>query len=183
MRQPGETDAVVLLYLVVVGLIGEGHRQHTLLLQIGLMDAGKTLGQYHFHIQESRLHGGMFAAGTLAVVVLCHDDARQSFLLIGFSGAGHFHIFSAELAFHFICLAVESVYGSHEQVVGDVLKMAAELQPRTSHGDMVCSAFSLGLDEQGHVLQVVAVPGRKGHEPLQTDRVGADDDLDVFVCF
>ena len=48
-----ESDRVVGLDLVVVGLVGEGEGKHTLLLQVGLVDAGERLGDNCGATQES----------------------------------------------------------------------------------------------------------------------------------
>ena len=48
-----EGDGVIGLDLVVIGLVGEGEGKHTLLLQVGLVDAGERLGDNCGATQES----------------------------------------------------------------------------------------------------------------------------------
>ncbi len=61
-RQAQQADAVILLELVVVGRVREGQRQHALLLQVGLVDAGETLHDDGAAAQETGFHGGVLTA-------------------------------------------------------------------------------------------------------------------------
>ncbi len=161
-------DAVVFAHLVVVVLVGEGQCQHTLLLQIGLVDAGEALGQDDLHVEEARLHGSMLTRRALTVVVLSHDDAAQAMLLIVAGSSRHLFILSVQLILHGVALVVERIDSAHEQVGRDVLKVTAIAQPRTSHRDVVGGAFALHLDEQRHVVVFLPIPGRERLQPLQT---------------
>lgn len=59
LLQTGERNTVVFLYLIIIILVAECKRQHTLLLQVGFVNAGEALGEDHLHIEEARLHGCM----------------------------------------------------------------------------------------------------------------------------
>jgi hypothetical protein len=64
---------------------------------------------------------------------------------------------AAETA-HRVRLIVLLVDSADEHVVRDVIQMAAVLQPRASHRDMVRGTLALGLDEYLSALDVLAVP-------------------------
>ena len=57
--------------------------------------------------------------------------------------------------------------------------MSAITKPRSCHGNVICSAFSLDLDEQSHVGIVSDMEFGEGHESLQAFGALADDD---FSC-
>jgi hypothetical protein len=46
-------------------------------------------------------------------------------------------------------LAVGGVDGTDQHVVADVVQVTAELEPRASHGNVVCGALALDLRHQG----------------------------------
>jgi hypothetical protein len=69
-RQVEHVDAVVLADQVVGGRVGEGQRQHALLLQVGLVDAGEAAHDDHLAAAEPGLHGGVLARRALAVVLV-----------------------------------------------------------------------------------------------------------------
>ena len=123
----------------------------------------------------------MLTAASFTVVVFSHNDASQILLLIGFGSCGNFNIFARELVLHLVCLAIERIHGAHQQIVGDVLQMTAELQPRTSHRDVVGGALSLSLDEQRHVDKIVSIPSGKRLQTLQTLRFGSNHHLHVSM--
>jgi hypothetical protein len=52
------------------------------------------------------------------------------------------------------------------------------LEPRSTSRDVVGGALALGLDKDGGVDNVLAVPGREGLEELKSVRVGVHGDLD-----
>ena len=152
-----------------------------MLLQVGLVDAGEALGKNHLHVEETRFHGCVLTRRALAVVVLSHHDAADALRLVCLGGGGNLHIVAVELVLHLVALAVEGVHGTHQEVVGDILQVSTELQPRTCHGDVVGGTLALGLDEQRHVYQVLAVPRSERCEFLQAVAVWGDDHLDVGV--
>jgi hypothetical protein len=69
------------------------------------------------------------------------------------------------------------VDGTNQHVVGDVVKVTTVLQPGTGHGDVVGGGLALGLDEDGHVLGVLAIPRLERSKDLET--VGGRGDIDT----
>jgi len=63
-------------------------------------------------------------------------------------------------------LAVLSVEGTDEHVVGDVVQVTSVLQPGACHGDVVSGALALGLD-QHHGVCDLAANGLEGLQNLQ----------------
>ena len=179
LREADDREKVVLAYLIIIVLVGKGQREHPLFLEVGLMNAGETLGQNHPHAQEPRLHSRMFTAAALAVVVFGHDDARQPLLLVVFGGGGDGFVVAVQPVFHTARLTVERVDRTHEQIVGDVFEVAAKLEPRPGHRDVVGGTLALHLDEQRHVEEVVPVPRGEGREPLQAVGTLGDDHLHI----
>ncbi len=47
LLKTSQRDTVVFLYLIIIILVAESKRKHTLLFQIGLVDTGETLGENH----------------------------------------------------------------------------------------------------------------------------------------
>ena len=72
-------------------------------------------------------------------------------------------------------LARERVDRAEEEVAGDVLEVAAVLEPRAGRRDVVGGALALGLHEHGQLDVVVAVPRRERLEQLQAVALRVDD--------
>lgn len=116
-------------------------------------------------------------------------------------------IFSRQVVLDLVDGIVLAVHGADEHVVGDVVQVAAELQPRSGSTDVVCGAFAFhlwrqrgvttvlflntatslkiksngetDLDENVHVLQIVAAPFVKGLQQLETVALRADVHLEL----
>lgn len=56
------------------------------------------------------------------------------------------------LVLDLVDLLVLGVDGADQHVVGDVLEVAAELEPGSGGGDVVGGALALHLDQHAHVL-------------------------------
>src|SRR5579885_134830 len=52
--QPNQINPILFLHFVVIGRIGKSESKNTLLLQVGLVNAGEALHYYSFAAQESR---------------------------------------------------------------------------------------------------------------------------------
>ena len=113
-----DIDGVVLLDLGVVERLGEGEGEDALLLEIGLVDTREALGQDDLDAEVARFHSSVLAAGAFAVIVFSDHNAAAEFLGARSDRAG---------------LAGESVDGAEEEIVGYVLEMTAELEPRAGH--------------------------------------------------
>ncbi len=68
--QAEERQLVVLADLVVDRRVGEREREHALLLQVRLVDAGEAADEDDLAVPEARLHGGVLARRALAVVLV-----------------------------------------------------------------------------------------------------------------
>lgn len=63
-------------------------------------------------------------------------------------------VFSRQVVLDLVDGIVLAVDGADEHVVGDVVQVAAELQPRSGSTDVVCSAFAFDLWRQRDVTTV-----------------------------
>ncbi len=79
-----ELVALVANQVVVLG-IGKGERQHALLLEVGLVDAGKALDDDGAAAKVAGLQRGVLAAAALAVVFLTDNHPRDALGLVGAS--------------------------------------------------------------------------------------------------
>ena len=59
------------------------------------------------------------------------------------------------------------VHPREEHVVGDVVQVAAELEPGPGRRDVVRGALALDLEQHGQVVQVLAVPRLEGVQQLE----------------
>ena len=93
-------------------------------------------------------------------------------------------------------LAIVDIDGADEHVVGDVVQVAAVLEPGTGGADVVRGALAPDLDQHRHVDKVVAVPPLERREQLQAVGLGVDVDglagatcrralvsVNLWVCF
>ena len=142
---------VVLLNFVIISFINESQCQHALFLQIRFVDAGKTLCQDNTHIQETRLHSSMFAAGTFAIVFLGHNNRRNSLRFIKLRRTGYGSIGIGRTVPYFVRFSIESVDRPHQHIIRNVFQVTAEAEPRTCHRNMVGSTLALCLNQQRHV--------------------------------
>ena len=89
-------------------------------------------------------------------------------MLLIITGSGtHLFILSVKLVFHLIALTIEGIDSTHQQVTGDILQMSAVLQPRSCLRYMIRRTLTLGLDQQWHVYEILAVPGLERLQSLQ----------------
>jgi hypothetical protein len=190
-----EVDLVVGANLVVVGGVGEGERKHTLLLQVGLVlgfvscDAIKKLrgGTYNTGERSDNdgqtsqmpgLESSVLTGRALTVVPVTNNDPLDAVLLVVTGDVRDGTVLSVERVLDLVGLAVLSVDGTDQHVVGDVVQMSTVLQPGTGHGDVVGGGLALGLDEDGQVGGVLAVPGVERLEELQTVGGGRNGNVD-----
>lgn len=172
-----EVDSVRRLDLVVVGGVGEGQGKHTLLLKVGLVDTGKTAGDDSKTTKVTRLQSSVLTRATLTVVPVTNDNPLNATGLVITGGSRDSIVLVSEGVADAVGLTVLSVDGTDQHVVGDVVKVATVLQPRTSHGDVVGGGLTLALDQDGEVGGVLAVPFGEATENLQTLTLGGDGDI------
>ena len=160
-RQVGEAvdaDRVVLADLVVGGRVGEGERQQALLLQVRLVDAGEAAGQDHLGVAEPGLHGGVLAGAALAVVLVADGHPADAGLVEALGDLGERAGLAVERVLPRAGLARVGVDGAEEEVAGDVLEVAAVLEPRAGRRDVVGGALALRLQQDRQLDVVLAVP-------------------------
>ena len=151
--RPWTLMRVVLADLVVGGRVGEGERQQALLLQVRLVDAGEAAGEDHLGVAEPGLHGGVLAGAALAHVLVADGHPADAGLVEALGdlreGAG----LAVERVLPGAGLAGVGVDGAEVEVAGDVLEVAAVLEPRAGRRDVVGGALALGLQEHREVAR------------------------------
>lgn len=163
---------------VIVSGVSEGERKHTLLLQVGLVDTGERAGDDSKTAQVTGLKGSVLSGGTLAVVPVTNDNPLNAASLVVASSSGDGIPLASDGVLDLVGLAVGSVGGTDQHVVGDVIQVTTVLQPWASHGDVISGGLALSLDEDGDASDILAIPSIEGREDLETVRGGGDIDLD-----
>ena len=158
--------------LVIVLGVSKGEGEETLLLQVGLMDAGKRLDDDGSSSKVARLQGSMLSAASLSVVLVPNDHPRQGLLLVVPGHVRDLSLRSSEEVLDAVDLAIVAVDGTDEHVVGDVVKVTTVLEPLASGRDVVGGALALDLDKDGAVPNVVTRPGLERAEELEAGALG-----------
>ena len=114
------------------------------------------------------LESGVFSGRAFTIVVVTNDNPwdASGFVLSG--NVWDTTSFASSPVADVVHLFVLRVETSDEEVVGDVVQVATELQPWTGGGDVVSGALALDLDEDPHVGKVSADPLVEGGEELQS---------------
>ena len=112
------------------------------------MNAGERLDQHGSDVQEAGFQGRVLARRAFAVVFLGHDDRTDALFLVSFGYRRDARVAAVERIEHRVRPSVETVDGSHQQVVRNVFEMASEPEPRAGHRDVVRRAFARGLNQQ-----------------------------------
>mmetsp|Transcript_24095 Transcript_24095/g.75512 ORF Transcript_24095/g.75512 Transcript_24095/m.75512 type:complete len:373 (-) Transcript_24095:1175-2293(-) len=175
VREAGDGERVAGADLVVVGLVSEGEGEHALLLQVGFVDARERLDDHRAAAEVARLERGVLAGRALAVVLIADHHPRDARGLVRARGGGHGVEVPGHLVEDLVGLAVLVVDGADEHVVGDIVQVAAVLEPRARHGDVVGGALAPGLDEDLGVRHILAVKLLEAREELEALRGGVHD--------
>ena len=147
------------------------------------MDTSERLGEHRVATTETRLHRCVFAAGTLADVFFADEDPIDALLVQALGDLGvtlGLTVGRIECKFG---LAGECVYDTEVQIAGDVLEVAAVLEPGSSHGNVVGGDLAHAFTKNWQFEVVVAVPCGKRREQLNAIRRGVDRDLDAAAVF
>lgn len=166
---------------IVIGLILEGQRKKTLLLAVGLVNAGKRFGDDSTTAKETRLESSMLTRGALAVVVITNNNPWLAVIAVPGSNVWHSSPFTGLVVLNVISLIVGRVDGTNEAVLGNVFKVASVLEPWSTSGDVIGGALALYLDQDRAALRVFAVPSRERCEFLKALRLGVDEDIDAVL--
>mmetsp|Transcript_7113 Transcript_7113/g.10670 ORF Transcript_7113/g.10670 Transcript_7113/m.10670 type:complete len:313 (-) Transcript_7113:1449-2387(-) len=176
--QAFDCDFVVPSNFVVVSRVIESQRQHALLLQVGLVDTSKASGNDSDSAQVPGLQGGVLAAGPLPIVLVAHHHPLHARRLVLPRHVRHRTRRTAQLVGHLVDRPGLRVDGPNEHVVGDVVQVAAVLEPGPGHADVVGGALPLRLDQHRAVRRLVrTVPPLKRVQQGQARAVRADHDL------
>jgi hypothetical protein len=172
-----KVDLVAGLDLLVILGVGEGQGKHTLLLQVGLVDTSEGAGDDGKTTEVTGLESGVLTGRALTVVPVTDDDPADALLLVVTGGGGHSVVLAGGEVVDLVGLTVLGVDGTDQHVVGDVVKVTAVLEPGTGHGNVVGGGLAVGLEQDGKVERILAVPGVEGVKELEA--VGGGRDLDV----
>jgi len=179
--EAAERDAVVARDAIVVSGVGEGKSKDTLLLEVALVDTGEAAGDDGDTAKMTRLKSSVLARAALTVVAVTDNDPLEASSLVGTGSCSNRAELASDLVLDAILLLVGVVDGSQEEVVADVVKMATEAEPLASLGDVVGSALAADLDEDGCILDVLAVPSGEGLERSKTLRALLEGNNNVLA--
>ena len=127
------------------------------------MDAGEGPGDDGGAAEVPRCHGGVLAAAALAVIPVADGGPTQAPGLVVAGDLGEAEaLLAGDDVGSLAGLARVGVDGPQEGVVADVIEVATVGEPRARRRDVVRGAFTLGLDEDGHLREVPAVPSGEG---------------------
>src|SRR5438105_3222185 len=176
--EAGDAHPVGLAEAVVVGGIRKRQRQDPLLLQVRLVDAREAPRDHRPAAEVPRRHRRVLAARALAVVLVADHHPADAPRLVVTGDLGERHAPLARQQVESLArLAGERVDGAEEHVVADAVEMAAVQEPAARGRDVVGRRLAFGLDQDRQAEKVLAVPGGKLLEDLQTLAPGRDLDL------
>src|SRR5262249_58464968 len=117
--------------LLVVARIDERQRQHTLLLEVGLVDAREAPNDDRGTAEIARRHRRVLAAAAFAVILVSDDDPLHAGRLELARDLGERLPAGAGERIHALArLPGERVGGAEEHVVADLVEMPPEPEPR-----------------------------------------------------
>ncbi len=172
-----EVDLILWVDALVVLWVRESQWEHTLLLQVGLVDTSEGAGDDGKTSQVTWLKGSVLAGGTLTVVPVTDNNPWDVLGLVVASGIWDTGPLTIGVVLDLVSLTVGLVGGTDQHVVGDVVEVTSVLQPWAGHGDMVSGGLALALDEDWETLSVLSVPCVEWLKKLET--VGGWGDSDV----
>ena len=156
--------------LVVVLGVDEVKGQKTLLLQVGLVDTSKGLGNDGETTKVSGLKSSMLTGRTLTEVLTTNDNPSDALISVRDGSLGNTVPDTSVDVLDVVGLTVGSVDSTNHVVVGNVLEMTTVLQPGTGHRDVISGGLTKRLDKNGHVNTILAIPRLEGSKKLKTVR-------------
>mmetsp|Transcript_27704 Transcript_27704/g.65797 ORF Transcript_27704/g.65797 Transcript_27704/m.65797 type:complete len:230 (+) Transcript_27704:345-1034(+) len=141
--------------VVILG-VGKRERQHALLLQVCLVDAGKRPDDHSCAAQVTGLEGSVLARGALPVVLVPNHDPPLVVCLVVAGDIRNGAILPGQLVLDLVHLVVLRVHRADQHIVGDVVEVSAVLEPGARHGDVVGGALALGLDQHERIVDGVS---------------------------
>ncbi len=115
--QTSDRNDVIFPDEIVVGRILKRQCQHSLLLQICFMDAGKTFHDNRPASEKSRFHRRMFARRSLAVILITDRHPADALCFVLSRNCGIFLHFSRNEIFSFSCLAGKCIHGADKHII------------------------------------------------------------------
>jgi len=173
----GESDLVIGADLVVVSGVSEGKWEHTLLLEVSLVDSSEGLDDDGSSSKMSGLKSGVFSGRTFTIVVVTDNNPWDSSGLVLSGDVWNASSFASSPVADVVHLVVLRVKTGDQEVVGDVVEVTSELEPWASGGDVIGGAFAFDLDKDLGVFEVLSVPFVEGSQELKSIRLGVDDDF------
>lgn len=134
------------------------------------MDTSEGSGDDGNATKVTGLQSGMLTRRSLSVVPVTNDNPADTLCLVVTSNSRDSIPLAVGQVVHLVGLSVGSVDGANQHVVGDVVQVTTVLQPGAGHGDVVSGRLTLGLDQDGQVGSVLAIPSVEGRQELQTVR-------------
>ena len=138
------------------------------------MDTGEASGDDGETAKMPGLQSGVLSGATLAVVPVTNDDPLDALSLVVTSDSRNGIPAARRRVLDLVGLLVSFVDGTDQHVVRDVVQVSTVLEPGASHGDVVRSRLALGLDQDGHILGILAIPCVERRQNLETVRAGRD---------
>jgi len=172
LSQSQDGDLITGLHLLVVGRVSERQGQHALLLQVSLVDPGEGTDDDSFAAQVSWLEGCVFSGAAFSVVLISDNNPANACSLVLSGSCRHRTQLVTNSTPDRVHFSVLTVNCRDQEVVGDVVEVTSELEPRSGGGDVICRALSFHLDEQLKVVVIVTVPLVEGSKKLQSVGVG-----------
>ena len=149
-----------------------------LLLQVGLVDTGKRSADDSAATQESRFERGVFTRRAFTVVFVTDNDPWDTGITVRGSDSGDGTKLASLLVENLVGFTVLGIDGANQAVLRNVFEVTTVLQPRSTGGNVVGGALALGLDQDGRVNNVLAVPCLERLEELKTVRRGRNGNAD-----
>lgn len=178
-----DVNLVIGADLVVIGRVGEGQGEHTLLLQVGLVDTSERADNDGETTKEAGFESSVLARGALTIVVVTNDDPLDAVIAVVSSSLWDTTVLAGNLVLDLVGLTIFSVDGADKAVLGDVLEVSTVLQPGSTSRNMVCRALALDLNEDREVCGGLAIPGLEGLEELKAVGLRINGNLDVGTVF
>ena len=113
---------VVGLDLVIVLRVGKRQGEHSLLLQVGLVDTSKGADNDRKATKETRLEGSVFTRGTFTIVVVTNDDPLDAVVAVVGTSLRDTVVFTSNQVLDLVGLAVLNVDGTDQAVLWDEVR-------------------------------------------------------------
>ena len=137
-------NSVFFLNEIILGFLIKGQRQDALFFQIGFRNSSKTFCEYCSASEKSRFHGGMLTRRTFSVIFISDRNPTDS---VGFIISGNlavvYSLFTAKNIQPFSNLTRKRIHSADKHVIGNIVQMSPESQPRTRRRNMIGGTFSL----------------------------------------